>query len=70
MGLAESYERSGDKAHAVENYREALKRDPGNIVVNTMAKGRLDECVVVGNPLVALTASSSLVANMVANMGG
>lgn len=43
MGLAESYERSGDKAHAVENYREALKRDPGNIVVNTMAKGRLDE---------------------------
>jgi dienelactone hydrolase len=43
MGLAESYERSGDKAHAVETYREALKRDPGNIVVNTMAKERLGE---------------------------
>jgi pimeloyl-ACP methyl ester carboxylesterase len=41
MGLAESYERSGDKAHAVENYREARKRDPENIVVNTMAKERL-----------------------------
>jgi tetratricopeptide (TPR) repeat protein len=41
MGLAESYERHGDKAHAVENYREAQKRDPGNIVVNTMAKERL-----------------------------
>jgi pimeloyl-ACP methyl ester carboxylesterase len=43
MGLAESYERSGNKAQAVENYREALKRDPGNIVVNTIAKERLDE---------------------------
>ena len=41
MGLAESYERSGDKAHAAENYREAQTRDPGNIVVSTMAKERL-----------------------------
>ena len=42
LGLAESYERSGDKARAVENYREAMKRDPGNIVVNTVAKERLE----------------------------
>jgi len=40
--LAESYERSGAKAHAVENYREAMKRDPKNIVVNTVAKERVE----------------------------
>lgn len=39
MGLAESFERSGDKARAIENYREAVQRDSRNIV----AKGRLDE---------------------------
>jgi hypothetical protein len=43
VALAESYERAGEKAKAVENYREALKRDPGNIVVNIVAKQRLDE---------------------------
>ena len=37
--LAESYERSGDRARAVDNYREALTRDPGNIIV----KQRLEE---------------------------
>lgn len=37
--LAESYERNGDKARAVDNYREALTRDPGNIIV----RQRLDE---------------------------
>jgi tetratricopeptide (TPR) repeat protein len=42
LGLAESYEKSGDKAHAVENYRKAMERDPGNIVVNTVAKERVE----------------------------
>jgi hypothetical protein len=39
MGLAESYEKSGDEVQAIENYSEAVKRDPQNIV----AKQRLDE---------------------------
>jgi tetratricopeptide (TPR) repeat protein len=39
LGLAESYERSGDKAHAVQNYRKALELDPDSFV----AKERLDE---------------------------
>jgi len=43
IGLAESYERAGDKAHAIENYREALKLDPDNVTVNIVAKQRLDE---------------------------
>ena len=45
LGLAESYEKSGDKAHAVGNYREAMKRDPKNIVVSTVAKERLEALV-------------------------
>jgi hypothetical protein len=39
MALGESYERTGDKAHAVENYRQALEHDPGNIIV----RQRLEE---------------------------
>ena len=43
LGLAESYERSRDRARAIENYREALQRDPENMVVKTIAKERLGE---------------------------
>jgi len=39
MGLGESYERAGEKARAIEAYREALKHDAGNIIV----KQRLEE---------------------------
>lgn len=42
LGLAESFEKSADKAHAIESYQEALKRDPENMTVKTMAKERLD----------------------------
>jgi hypothetical protein len=44
MGLAESDEGSGNRALAIENYREAVKRDSRNIV----AKQRLDEFAPAG----------------------
>jgi pimeloyl-ACP methyl ester carboxylesterase len=43
LGLAESYEGAGDKVKAIESYREALNRDPQNLVVNIVARQRLDE---------------------------
>jgi pimeloyl-ACP methyl ester carboxylesterase len=43
LGLAESYERAGEKSRAADAYREAQKRDPENLVVKTVAGQRLEE---------------------------